>query len=274
MPFCVAHEPEPNWGRGTIRLRDQRPKRGGAYRDCLRAQARSPHDGGSDYDGKHLGEISLGAMEHLRTRRELVACYHILVRPQKEPSDPTAADTDAMRQQLLKEFSSCFPDALPPVDPAAARKPGAIVHRIELVNGAKPYCQPLRRLSTQELDELQKQLKEYLDTGRLVNSTAPWGANVIFARKKDGGLRFCVDYRGLNERTVKNKYPLPHMDDLFARLGGARYFTKIDLRTGFYQIPLAEEDRAKTAFRTRYGLFEWTVLPMASPTRQPRSNTS
>jgi hypothetical protein len=153
-----------------------------------------------------------------------------------------------------------FPEKLPAVT-AKSAAPGGVVHKIELKDGAQPYSRPLRRMSTQELDELKKQLQEYLDSGRLRPSESPWGTNVIFAKKKDGSLRFCVDYRSLNDLTKRNSYPLPHTDNLFDRLAGARYFSKIDLRTGFYQILLAEGDREKTAFRTRYGHFEWTVLP-------------
>ncbi|RYE95918.1 MAG: hypothetical protein EOO78_22560, partial [Oxalobacteraceae bacterium] len=174
--------------------------------------------------------------------------------------DAERAET-ALREQMFREYADCFPDKLPDLK-AGDPPPGGVTHRIVLKDGAQPYARPLRRMSTQEMDELKRQLQEYLDSGRLRPSESPWGTNVIFAKKKDGSLRFCVDYRGLNDLTVRNSYPLPHMDDLFDRLQGARYFSKIDLRTGFYQIAMADEDCAKTAFRTRYGHFEWTVLPM------------
>jgi hypothetical protein len=179
-----------------------------------------------------------------------------------EPApDPESKRCEELRQEAFELFKDVFPDKLPPVS-AGATAPGGIIHRIELKDGAQPYSRPLRRMSTQELDELKKQLQEYLESGRLRPSVSPWGTNVIFAKKKDGSLRFCVDYRGLNDATIRNSYPLPHTEDLFDRLQGARYFSKIDLRTGFFQIWLAEGDREKTAFRTRYGHFEWTVLPM------------
>ena len=178
--------------------------------------------------------------------------------------DPEAVKAQELARQLLAEFGpDVLPDKLPPVSgPGAKPSKLDIVHRIQLKDGAQPYSRPLRRFSTQEMDELQKQLQELIDDGRIQPSESPWGTNVLFVKKKDGTLRFCVDYRGLNDLTVKNSYPLPHTEELFDRLAGARYFSKIDLRSGFHQIFLAPEDRAKTAFRTRYGHFEWTVLPM------------
>jgi len=177
------------------------------------------------------------------------------------PESVEQARCEELRRGMFDSFAQVFPDKLPSVT-AGSPAPAGVVHKIQLKEGSQPYSRPLRRMSTQELDELKKQLQEYLDSGRLRPSESPWGTNVIFAKKKDGALRFCVDYRGLNDATIRNSYPLPHTDDLFDRLQGARYFSKIDLRTGFYQIPLAEADREKTAFRTRYGHFEWTVLPM------------
>ncbi|GJW10157.1 reverse transcriptase domain-containing protein [Tanacetum coccineum] len=111
------------------------------------------------------------------------------------------------------------------------------------------------------MQELSEQLKELQDKGFIRPSHSPWGAPVLFVKKKDGSMRMCIDYRELNKLTVKNRYPLPRIDDLFDQLQGARYFSKIDLRSGYHQLRVHEDDIPKTAFRTRYGHFEFTVMP-------------
>ena len=100
-----------------------------------------------------------------------------------------------------------------------------------------------------------------LDKGFIRPSTSPWGAPVLFVKKKDGTLRLCIDYRQLNKVTIKNKYPLPRIDDLFDQLQGAEYFSEIDLQSGYHQLRIKKEDTLKTAFRTRYGHYEFLVLP-------------
>ncbi|GKC50075.1 putative nucleotidyltransferase, ribonuclease H [Tanacetum coccineum] len=112
-----------------------------------------------------------------------------------------------------------------------------------------------------ELEELRKQLKELMDAGYIRPSKAPYGALVLFQRKKDRSLRMCIDYRALNKVTIKNKYHVPLIADLFDQLGKARYFTKLDLRSGYYQVRIAEGDEAKTTCVTRYGSYEFLVMP-------------
>ena len=111
-----------------------------------------------------------------------------------------------------------------------------------------------------ELAELKKQLQELLDKGYIRPSKSPWGCPALFVKKKDESLRLCVDYRLLNAVTIKNKYPLPRIDILFDQLFGAKIFSKIDLRSGYHQIKIRAEDIPKTAFSTRYGLFEYLVM--------------
>ena len=108
-----------------------------------------------------------------------------------------------------------------------------------------------------ELKELTEQLKDLLEKGFIRPSISPWGAPVLFVKKKNGSLRMCIDYRQLNKVTVKNKYPLPRIDDLFDQLQGSKCFSKIDLRFGYHQVRLRDEDIPKTAFRTRYGHYEF-----------------
>ena len=108
---------------------------------------------------------------------------------------------------------------------------------------------------------MKKQLRELQDKGYIRPSSSPWGAPVLFVKKKDGSLCMCIDYRSLNEVTIKNKYPLPRIDDLFDQLKGAKFFSKIDLRSGYYQLKIRIEDIPKTTFSTRYGHYEFTVMP-------------
>jgi hypothetical protein len=132
---------------------------------------------------------------------------------------------------------------------------------IELAPGAVPVSKTPYQMSTPELVELKLQLKEMMDKGYIRPSVSPWGAPVLFVKKKDGTLRLCIDYRQLNKVTIKNKYPLPKIDDLFDQLGGASIFSKIDLRSGYHQVRIKGEDIHKTSFRTRYGHYEFVVVP-------------
>ncbi|KAL4038316.1 hypothetical protein IC575_001930 [Cucumis melo] len=111
-----------------------------------------------------------------------------------------------------------------------------------------------------ELKELKVQLQELLDKRFIRPSVSPWGAPVLFVKKKDGSMRLCIDYRELNKVTVKNRYPLPRIDDLFNQLQGATVFSKIDLRSGYHQLRIKDGDVPKTAFRSRYGHYEFILM--------------
>ncbi|KAK6131348.1 hypothetical protein DH2020_034916 [Rehmannia glutinosa] len=112
-----------------------------------------------------------------------------------------------------------------------------------------------------ELQQLKIQLKKLLELGFIRPSTSPWGAPVLFVKKKDGTLRLCIDYRELNNVTIKNKYPLPRIDELFDQLQGAKVYSKLDLQQGYHQLKIREEDISKSAFQTRYGHYEFVVMP-------------
>jgi len=116
-------------------------------------------------------------------------------------------------------------------------------------------------MSTSELGELKKQLEEFLEKQFIRPSVSPWGAPVLLVKKKDGSMRLCVDYRPLNKVTIKNRYPLPRIDDLMDQLVGAEVFSKIDLRSGYHHIKVKAEDISKIAFRTRYGHYEYSFMP-------------
>ncbi|GJZ22828.1 putative reverse transcriptase domain-containing protein [Tanacetum coccineum] len=126
----------------------------------------------------------------------------------------------------------------------------------DLLMARAPY-----RLAPSEMKELSDQLKEPSDKGFIRPSSSPWGAPVLFVKEKDGSFRMCIDYRELNKLTVKNRYPLPRIDDLFDQLQGSSIYSKIDLRSGYHQLRVREEDIPKTAFRTRYGHYEFQVMP-------------
>ncbi|GJT00279.1 reverse transcriptase domain-containing protein [Tanacetum coccineum] len=132
--------------------------------------------------------------------------------------------------------------------------------QIDLIPGA-PVARTPYRLAPSEMQELSNQLQELTDRGFIRPSTSPWGAPVLFVKKKDGSFRMCIDYRELNKLTIKNRYPLPRIDDLFDQLQGSSVYSKIDLRSGYHQLRVREEDIPKTAFRTRYGHYEFQVMP-------------
>lgn len=132
---------------------------------------------------------------------------------------------------------------------------------IELILGTSPISKAPYRMAPTELKELKIQIDDLVAQGFIRPSTSPWGAPVLFVMKKNHTLRLCVDYRMLNKVTIKNKYPLPRIEDLFDQLKGATVFSKIDLRSGYHQVRVREEDIPKTAFRTRYGHYEFVVMP-------------
>ncbi|GBG69807.1 hypothetical protein CBR_g4636 [Chara braunii] len=136
-----------------------------------------------------------------------------------------------------------------------------ISHEIILEAGAVPPKGCIYRMSEEEFEVLRAQLDDLLAKGWIRPSSSPYGAPFLFVRKKNKDLRLCIDYRKLNAQTVKNAGPLPRLDDLLERLGGAKYFSKLDLKSGYHQISIRPNDRYKSAFKTRYGHFEWVVMP-------------
>jgi hypothetical protein len=131
---------------------------------------------------------------------------------------------------------------------------------IELQPGTTPISRWPYNMTPKELTELKIQLKKLLDKGYIHSSSSPWGCPALFLKKKDQSLRLCVEYRLLNAITIKNKYPLPRINILFYQLAGAKVFLKVDLRWGYHQIKIHSEDVSKTAFSTRYGLYEYLVM--------------
>jgi hypothetical protein len=156
---------------------------------------------------------------------------------------------------VVRDFSDVFLEKLSGMPPDRE-----VEFVIDLLPGNAPISKQPYRMPVEELKELKKQLMELQESGYIHLSSSPWGAPVLFVQKKDGSQRMCVDYRSLNDVTMKNKYPLPHIGDLFDQMRGARVFSKIDLRSGYHQMKIRPSDIPKTAFSTRYGLYEFTVM--------------
>nr|GEX11486.1 putative reverse transcriptase domain-containing protein [Tanacetum cinerariifolium] len=212
-------------------------------------------------------------MDWLSYHRAVIVCYEKIVRiplpngeileihgerPEKDPKSLSCIKADKVRLDDIRtvcEFLEVFPNDLTGLPPVRE-----IEFRIDLIPGALPVVKSPYRLAPSEMQELSNQLKELQEKGFIRPSHSPWGAPVLFVKKKNGALRMCIDYRELNKLTIKNHYPLPRIDDLFDQLQGACCFFKIDLRLGYHQLRVREEDIPKTAFRTRYGHFEFTVM--------------
>lgn len=173
----------------------------------------------------------------------------------KDDTPPTDAPSPTI-QAVLDKFQDIFQEL--PDHPPPHR---AIEHDIPLKPGSAPITKPVYRMSESELQELKSQLDLLLSKGFIRPSTSPYGSPILFVKKKDGSLRMCVDYRALNKNTVKNSYALPRIDELLDRLHGANVISKLDLQSGYHQIRMSEESIPKTAFRTRFGHYEFTVLP-------------
>ena len=182
---------------------------------------------------------------------------YMLLTKEANPSDINQEIQSDDLTKVLQKYEDVFPEDLPDQLPP----PRSVDHHIHLVPGSEAPSRPTYRLSYTEMQELRRQIDELCNKNLIRPSQSPYGAPILFVKKKDGSLRLCVDYRALNRITIKNKYPLPRIEELFDQLYQATIFSKIDLRSGYHQIRIAPEDTHKTAFRTRYGHFEFLVLP-------------
>lgn len=165
-------------------------------------------------------------------------------------------ESKLMNIPVIREFPDVFPEDLPGLPPHRV-----VDFHIDLIPGATPISRAPYRMAPAEMVELKKQLDELLQKGYIRPSVSPWGVPVLFVKKKDGSMRLCIDYREINKITVRKRYPLPRIDDLFDQLRGASVFSKIDLRSGYHQMRIVEEDIPKIAFRTRYRHYEFSVMP-------------
>src|SRR5262249_26146376 len=209
-------------------------------------------------DGKKASFVGEAAV----TRKSELCSFELIENEEKESEDYFGKLEDEKERPdldsipVVREFSDVFPDELPGLPPKRE-----IDLEIELMANTEPLSKAPYRMAPVELQELKKQLQELMDQGFVRPSVSPWGAPVLFVKKKDGSMRLCIDYRELNKVTIKNRYPLPRIDDLFDQLQGASVFSRIDLRSGYHQLRIKPEDVSKTAFRTRYGHYEFLVMP-------------
>ncbi|GBG76940.1 hypothetical protein CBR_g23154 [Chara braunii] len=199
--------------------------------------------------------VSVARIRDAIARNDVEEMGLVFLHALPSPDGPAASPPDPHITHLLDGYGDVFeaPTGTVPDRP--------IRHGITLETGAVPSRGCIYRMSEEELEVLRAQLDDLLDKGWIRPSCSPYGAPVLFVRKKNKDLRLCIDYRKLNAQTVKNVGPLPRIDDLLERLGGATYFSKLDLKSGYHQIEIQPQDRYKTAFKTWYGHFEWVVMP-------------
>nr|GEX99147.1 putative reverse transcriptase domain-containing protein [Tanacetum cinerariifolium] len=206
-------------------------------------------------DGSNNGN-QLNLISCTKTRKYLLKGYPVFL---ANITTKTIKDKSKEKQledvPIVRDFSEVFPEDLPGLPPTRQ-----VEFQIDLIPGAAPVARAPYRLAPSEMKELSDQLQELSDKGFIRPSSSPWGAPVLFVKKKDGSFRMCIDYRELNKITVKNRYPLPRIDNLFDQLQGSSIYSKIDLRSGYHQLRVREEDISKTAFRTRYGHYEFQVM--------------
>nr|GFB45003.1 putative reverse transcriptase domain-containing protein [Tanacetum cinerariifolium] len=200
-------------------------------------------DGSNQGNATRLSIISCTKTEKYMMKGFLIFLAHITTKEIEDKSEKKRLED----VPIVRNFPEVFPEdllGLPSTRP--------VEFQIDLVPGAAPVARAPYRLAPSEMKELAEQLKELSDKGFIRPSSSPWGAPVLFVKKKDGSFRMSIDYRELNKLTVKNRYPLPRIDDLFDQLQRSSVYSKIDLRSGYHQLRVREEDIPKTAFRTRY----------------------
>ena len=274
--WLQEHEPTPNWLKDTWNLN--------SGNDIITLSPIETNSIEFDYNTDHSNDTR-PQLNYLISKSQLNKClkdgasgcllylkgsFSRDVESLNTISQSTDASNDWIKQ-IMEEFSSDFSNDLPGLP-----KDSGFEHIIQLHPDAKAINRAPYRMSPAELDELRKQLKELLDLGLIRPSSLPFGSPVLFVRKRDGSMRMCIDYRALNQLTVRNSNPLPRIDECFDRLQGASYFSCLDLKAGYHQIRIQENDVPKTAFNTRYGKYEWMVLPFglcnAPPSFQARMN--
>ena len=250
MPWLHKHNPPIDWVRRLITFKPKHPAA-----EPITVKVANDWDCSPDSQPGFL--MSATQFTNAAKKKQNMV-FGIRVQAVQSSSDASSeANKNEHLSEVLKKYQDVFPDELPSGPPPER----GLAHKIDLEPGAQATFGPVYRLSTEEADVLKKQLEELEQKGFIRPSLSPFGAPVLLVKKKDGDMRLCVDYRALNKITLKNRYPMPLIEEPTDRLHGAKFFSKIDLRSGYWQVKVAEEDVHKTAFRTRYGHYEFTVLP-------------
>ncbi|MCO5568483.1 hypothetical protein L7F22_022182 [Adiantum nelumboides] len=192
-----------------------------------------------------------------------ISVYMIFVKDSLSDVNKTQVNESGSKEDLelskfLNQFQDVFIDDIPGELPP---KQGDDDHAIELIPGSSPPNKPPYRVSQAQQEEIMRQVNELVEKGMVRPSSSPFCSPVLLVHKKDGTYRMCVDYRALNKITIKNRFPVPRIEDLFDKLQGSTYFSRIDLKSGYHQIRIVNEDILKTAFRTTFGLYEYLVMP-------------
>ncbi|GKA36341.1 putative reverse transcriptase domain-containing protein [Tanacetum coccineum] len=209
-------------------------------------------DGSNQGSETRLNIISCTKMQ----KYMLKGCQVFLAQVTTKEAEDKSEEKRLEDVPIIRDFSEVFPEDLSGLPPTRQ-----VEFQIDFVPGAAPVAWAPYRLAPSEMKELLEQLQELSDKGFIRPSSSPWGAPVLFVKKKDGSFRMCIDYQELNKLTVKNRYPLPRIDDLFDQLQGSSIYSKIDLRSGYHQLRVREEDVPKMAFRSWYGHYEFQVMP-------------
>ncbi|MCO5595762.1 hypothetical protein L7F22_049810 [Adiantum nelumboides] len=192
-----------------------------------------------------------------------ISAYMIFVKDSLNGVDVTQVNENGMQVDLelsnfLNQFQDVFIDDIPGELPP---KRGDDDHMIELIPGSSPPNKPPYRVSQAQQEEIMRQVNELVEKGMVRPSSSPFCSPLLLVQKKEGTYRMCVNYRALNRITIKNRFPVPRVEDLFDKLQGSTYFSRIDLKSGYHQIRIVDEDIVKTAFRTSFGLYEYLVMP-------------
>ena len=205
----------------------------------------------------NLSIINAGQMKRLVNASQNFVL--LMIKPKKDVENEAFDGCDSKLKSSLFEVVNQYEDMFK--EPKGLPPKRGVQHEIQLQQDCPLPNIGMYRLSVMENTEIKKQIQELLDKGVIEPSSSPCGSLIVLVPKKDGTWRMCIDFRALNKITIKNRYPLPRIDDLLDHLKDAKYFTKLDLRSGYHQIRIPEGDTWKTTFKTKQGLFEWMVMP-------------